>query len=96
MKITKADLNTQFNSQIPIDVRVTNGYTNVVLALWKDSNYCKSNTYLPKWQVVNADYYNANRVLGEYGEGVCRNKARFYGSGEVAVAFSSHSSVKAA
>jgi len=61
MKITKADLNTQFNSQIPIDVRVTNGYTNVVLALWKDSNYCESNTYLPKWQVVNAEYYNANR-----------------------------------
>lgn len=61
MKITKQLLNTQFNSQIPIDVRVTNGYTNVVLALWKDSNYCESNTYLPKWQVVNAEYYNANR-----------------------------------
>lgn len=61
MKITKEHLNTPFNSQIPIDVRVTNGHTNVVLALWKDSNYCESNTYIPKWQVVNAEYYNANR-----------------------------------
>jgi len=56
MKITKQHLNTQ---HLP-NVKITNGHTNVVLALWKNSNYCESNTYLPKWQVVNATYYNYN------------------------------------
>ena len=57
MKIKKSDLNTK----TPPKERIKYGYTNVVLAVWKDSNYCESNTYIPKWQVVNTVYYNTNK-----------------------------------
>lgn len=57
MKILKSHINP--NTEKP-SVRENKGNTNVVLALWKDSNYCESNTYLPKWQVVNTMYYNAH------------------------------------
>lgn len=33
------------------------GFVNVVLAVWKDSNYCKTNTYIPKWMICNTVYY---------------------------------------
>lgn len=55
MKILKANINP--NKELPI-IQETKGYTNCVLALYKDSYYCESNTYLPKWQVVNTEYYN--------------------------------------
>lgn len=55
MKILKTHINP--NKELPI-IQEINGYTNCVLALYKDSYYCESNTYLPKWQVVNTEYYN--------------------------------------
>ena len=54
MKIKQSDIITD---RLP-EIRESNGYTNVVLALWKDKNYCESNTYIPKWQICNTAYYN--------------------------------------
>lgn len=53
MKIKQSDLITD---RLP-EIREVNGYTNVVLALWKDENYCETNTYIPKWQICNTEYY---------------------------------------
>ena len=54
MKIKQSDLITDRLTEI----REVNGYTNVVLALLKDENYCESNAYIPKWQVCNTAFYN--------------------------------------
>jgi hypothetical protein len=43
------------------ELRVTDGYTNVVLCLRKDSLYCESNTYIPKWDISNVAYYLNNK-----------------------------------
>jgi len=56
MKIKQTDIITD---RLP-EIREVDGYTNVVLALWKDENYCEENTYIPKWQISNANYYNSH------------------------------------
>ena len=56
MKIKQSDIITD---RLP-EIREVDGYTNVVLALWKDVNYCESNTYIPKWHIVNTKYYNTH------------------------------------
>ena len=56
MKIKQSDIITD---RLP-EIREVDGYTNVVLALWKDENYCESNTYIPKWHIVITKYYNTH------------------------------------
>jgi hypothetical protein len=54
-------LQSQINRNISLpEVRDYKGSVNVVLCLRKDSQYDATNTYLPKWEVVNTVYYNAN------------------------------------
>lgn len=50
----------QLKTNLPKVISDKYGCVNVVLALRKDSTYCKSNLYLPKWCVVNTAYYNQN------------------------------------
>lgn len=44
----------------PPPIREYRGYVNCVLAMRADTQYDTTNTYLPKWEVVNAVYYNAH------------------------------------
>jgi len=46
----------------PVTTKKTGGI-NSVLACLSDKAYCPSNTYIPRWMVVNAAYYNKNRSL---------------------------------
>lgn len=55
MKITKEMIQTGLPPK-----RRKKGFVNVVLAIWKDSNYCRTNTYIPKWMVCNTAYYHKN------------------------------------
>lgn len=56
-KVFRSQLNP--NTTLP-EERNSMGCVNVVLAVRKDNQYDESNTYLPKWDVVNAVYYNIN------------------------------------
>jgi hypothetical protein len=58
MKILKAQINR--NETLP-PVREYKGYVNCVLAIRSDTQYDKTNTYIPKWDVVNTVYYNAHK-----------------------------------
>ena len=42
------------------EVKENNGYTNCVLALLKDDQFCESNTNMPKWIISNTAYYAQN------------------------------------
>jgi hypothetical protein len=55
MKILKSQIN---NNDILPCIREHNGSVNCVLAIRADSQYDETNTYLPKWEVVNTVYYN--------------------------------------
>jgi len=57
MTILKSQINS--NDILP-RVRERSGHVNCVLAIRSDTQYDRSNTYLPKWEVVNAVYYNAH------------------------------------
>ena len=50
----------QIQTGLPPKRKKRDGSVNVVLAIWKRSNYCKTNTYIPRWQVVNTEYYHKN------------------------------------
>lgn len=58
MKILKSHINT---NDTPPPVREHNGHVNLVLAIRSDTQYDRSNTYIPKWDVVNTVYYNAHK-----------------------------------
>jgi len=58
MKILKSQVN---NNDILPRIREHNGYVNRVLAIRSDTQYDSSNTYAPKWDVVNTVYYNAHK-----------------------------------
>lgn len=58
MKILKSQINS--NDILPC-VREHKGHVNCVLAVRSDTQYDKTNTYLPKWDVVNTVYYNAHK-----------------------------------
>lgn len=53
-------LAAQVNKGLPPRRKLKGGAVNVVLALWNRKNYCQSNQYIPRWQVVNTAYYHAN------------------------------------
>lgn len=54
-------LKSQINSNdTPPPIRECKGYVNCVLAIRADTQYDKTNTYVPKWDVVNTVYYNAH------------------------------------
>jgi hypothetical protein len=55
--ITKSQL---IKDRIPPIIFDKYGGVNVVLALQKDTNYCETNLYIPKWQIVNTSYYGAH------------------------------------
>jgi len=55
MKILKSQIN---NNDILPCIREYKGSVNCVLAIRADSQYDETNTYLPKWEVVNVVYYN--------------------------------------
>lgn len=50
----------QIQTGLPPKRKKKDGSVNVVLAIWKRSNYCETNTYIPRWQVVNTEYYHKN------------------------------------
>jgi len=55
-------LQSQINRNVTLPkVREYKGSVNVVLCLCKDSQYDTTNTYLPKWEVVNTVYYNLHQ-----------------------------------
>lgn len=62
MKILKSQLNS--NETAPV-VKEYEGYVNCVLAIRKDTFYDKTNTYIPKWDVVNTVYYNTHKDMFE-------------------------------
>jgi len=55
LKILKSHINS--NEVLPC-IREHNDSVNCVLAIRADSEYDETNTYLPKWEVVNTVYYN--------------------------------------
>lgn len=55
---------TELRTDDPI-LTVTDGFTNVVLCMLKDSYYCESNTYIPKWMISNVAYYLKNKDMFE-------------------------------
>lgn len=57
MKILKADIT---KNDTPPPIREDRGHTNCVLAIRTDEQYDRTNTYLPKWEIVNTVYYNAH------------------------------------
>jgi len=58
MKILKSQINSNETSPL---IKEYKGSVNCVLAIRKDTQYDKSNTYLPKWEVVNTVFYNAHK-----------------------------------
>lgn len=58
MKILLSQLNP--NTTLP-QVKEDKGCVNVILCLRKDSQYDNTNTYIPKWDVVNTVYYNTHK-----------------------------------
>lgn len=61
MKITKDMIRTD----LPPVLELEDGCTNTVLALMKDSGYCETNLYIPRWQVCNTKWYCANKGMYE-------------------------------
>lgn len=58
MKILQSQINSNVTSPL---IKESKGGVNCVLAVRKDTCYDKSNTYLPKWEVVNTVFYNAHK-----------------------------------
>jgi hypothetical protein len=58
MTILRSQINP--NTTLPA-IREYKGSVNCVLAIRSDTQYDKTNTYMPKWDVVNTVYYNAHK-----------------------------------
>jgi hypothetical protein len=58
MKILKSQINN--NDTLP-EIRECKGHINCVLAIRSNTQYESTNTYIPKWDVVNAVYYNIHK-----------------------------------
>lgn len=55
--IRKEDI---IKDRLPDIIYAEDGGVNVVLALNSEKIYCATNTYMPRWTVVNTAYYNKN------------------------------------